>query len=81
MEFYRGIDYNKEIGNKNPLYYYSERGAHFLDESGYLVVIFEPKYIDEINRLSQTLGMEIVKMVEDKDLKYEAYEAVILRKK
>lgn len=80
VEFYKGIDYNKEIGNKNPLYYYCIRGSHFVDENGYLVVIYEPNKKDEIERLSLNLGMKIVKMVEDKDFKYEAYEAVILRK-
>ena len=81
MEFYKGIDYNSKIGNKNPLHYYSERGAHFVDDHGYLVIIYEPNQADEINRLALNLGMQIVKIVEDKDYKYEAYEAVILRKK
>jgi hypothetical protein len=80
MSFYKGIDNNKEIGNLSPLEYYVKRGSHFVNENGYLVVIFTPNSDFSKRNLEQISGMKVVKEFKDKDLEYLSYEALILKK-
>ena len=80
MTFYKGIDFDRKIEDKDPLEYYATRAAHFVDENGYLVVIYEPNKADEVRKIAIEMDMSVQKTIDDKEHKYLAYEAGILRK-
>jgi len=80
MSFYKAIDYNKSLGDLSPIEYYIKRSSHFVNDNGYLVVIYEPnndlsnKYLEELS------GMKIVKKFAYDEMKYLSYEAIIFKK-
>tara|TARA_R110001592_G_scaffold358645_1_gene663839 strand:- start:10320 stop:11015 length:696 start_codon:yes stop_codon:yes gene_type:complete len=81
MKYYKGIDCVDGMDSKEPLDYYTTRALHFVDEDGYLVVVFEPSQKEEMKRIVGGLGVVIEKEIEVPEKKYTSYEAMILRKK
>jgi|TARA_R110000823_G_scaffold309032_3_gene433011 hypothetical protein len=80
MSFYKSVDNNKKIGDLSPLEYYIKRGSHFVNENGYLVVLYSPNNDFTKSNLENLAGMKIVKEFKDKKLKYLSYEALIFKK-
>ena len=80
MSFYKSTDFNKEIGDLTPLEYYIKRGSHFVNDNGYLVVIYSPNNNFTEFYLESLAGMKIVEHLQDKKLKYLSYEALIFKK-
>ena len=64
----------------SPLEYYIKRGSHFVNENGYLVVLYSPNNDFTKSNLENLAGMKIVKEFKDKKLKYLSYEALIFKK-
>lgn len=80
MTYYKGIDCVDGFDNKDPLDYYTTRGLHFVEEDGFLVVIYEPSQESEMSRIVKGLNVKLEKKIVVKEQKYVAYEAMILRK-
>lgn len=81
MTYYKGVDCVGDEESKDPLDYYTQRSLHFVDEDGFLVVIYEPSQSEEMKRIVGGLAVIVEKEIVIKEQKYIAYEAVILRKK
>lgn len=80
MSFYKSIDNNKEAGELNPIEYYLLRGSHFVNENGYLVMIYSPSLDIDKKRLEDLSKMKIVKRFEDKNLEFLSYQALVFKK-
>ena len=80
MTYYKGGDCVDMVDAKDPLDYYTTRGLHFVDEDGFLVVIYEPSQESEMKRIVGGLEVKIEDKIVIKEQKYIAYEAMILRK-
>ena len=80
MDFYKSIDFSKEMGDLSPVEYYVARGAHFVNENGYLVLIYTPNKDLNIKELEMLSGMKMVYELQDNDLEYLSYEAIIFKK-
>lgn len=80
MTFYKSVDNDKKAGDLSPFEYYILRGSHFVNENGYLVVIYTPN--SEISRkyLEDLSQMKIIKQFKDKELEYLSYEALVFKK-
>ena len=79
MSFYKSVDNDKEAGDLSPLDYYILRGSHFVNENGYLVVIYTPKSELSKEYLEELSQMKLVKQFNDKELEYLSYQALIFK--
>ena len=66
-QFFKDIDYDKEMySSLSSSQYYAERGYHFVDRDGLLVVICNQNEVDDVvNRLVKIEGLDIKKYVKD----------------
>ena len=80
MSFYKAIDNNKRLGDMSPTEYYTKRSSHFVNDNGYLVLIYEPNNDLSDIKLEELAGMKIVKRFTDDKLRYLSYEAIIFKK-
>ena len=53
---------------------------HFVEKGGYLVVVYEPKDSDKLKDIIDKTNSTLESQITIPELKYIAYEAVILRK-
>lgn len=64
----------------SPTEYYTKRSSHFVNDNGYLVLIYEPNNDLSDIKLEELAGMKIVKRFTDDKLRYLSYEAIIFKK-
>lgn len=81
MSFYRGVDCDDELSKKEPLEYYTTRSLEFVEDNGFLVVIYSPKDAKRLKEIYTKLKVKVKHTVKVKGLEDVGYEAVILSKK
>ena len=68
MTFYRGVDCNDELTSQEPLEYYMKRSLDFVEENGFLVVIYSPDKEEDIKVFSKKLKLNIHHIIKVKDI-------------
>lgn len=80
LKAYKGIDCVGDEESCEPLEYYVRKSMHFVEKGGYLVVVYEPKDSDKLKDIIDKTNSTLESQITIPELKYIAYEAVILRK-
>ena len=81
MTYYRGIDCDEELSKKEPLEYYTTRSLNFVEENGFLVVIYSPSQSSELKKVYKKLKVHLKQTIKVNGLGDDGYEALILSKK
>ena len=81
MTFYRGVECDEELSKSDPLEYYTNRSLNFVEDNGFLVVIYQPNQSEEIRSIVKNLNLKIHHIVKLEDLEHIGYESIILSKK
>lgn len=81
LKFYRGVDCVGDAESCEPIEYYTRKSLHFVEDGGYLVVIYEPKDLEHLKKVISKIDVDIEVKIDIPELKFVSYEAVILRKK
>jgi hypothetical protein len=76
-EFYKGIEYDKDIEKLSPIEYYTQRAMHFVNENGLLIIVCSKS---DVKKIIESSYFQIKETIEIEGVSDSKYVGVIIQK-